>query len=261
MKKIKQQKVVYPKISFCATTIDWTFGGILNIEVRADAGCSFCVAWGDGKQDRYVSRGATLSLEHNYFPGVIIPENGISFYVEIFSNEENCRIVEFGLYNIEMVVTELNLTHCVELEALLCPMMYEPITLDLSKNTALRYLDCNQAKLSELDLSNNTELVELNCYWNDIKTLDLSNNTKLRVLDCTQNKMSVLLIWHGSQLRNASFVEGNNIDAYAVNEIMDIIEANPPVEDSELYYSDHYPIMSKWINLEDTGLKIQNINK
>jgi hypothetical protein len=27
------------------------------------------------------------------------------------------------------------------------------------------------------------------------------------------------------------------------------------------YYSDHCPIMSKWINIEDTGLKIPNINK
>jgi Leucine-rich repeat (LRR) protein len=69
-------------------------------------------------------------------------------------------------------------------------MMELRFTLDLSKNTALKYLDCsgNIDKLLKLDVSNNVELVELYCQYNSIKTLDLSNNTALRVLNCEDNQ-------------------------------------------------------------------------
>ena len=46
--------------------------------------------------------------------------------------------------------------------------------------------------------------------------------------------MKVLLIYYGSQLKEASFVEGNNIDPYVQNEIIEIINSNPPVEEREL---------------------------
>jgi hypothetical protein len=236
MKKIKQQEIMYPKISFCATTDKWAYSWRLNIDLCVDAGCSYCISWGDGKQDEYAGTGKTVVLFHEYYPDEIFLERMLTFYVEIFGIDDNCRITEFILYNVEMIISELNLTHCVELEALVCQLMHHPITLDLSKNTALRYLDCMFSKLSELDVSNNTELVELYCDCNRIKKLDLSNNIKLRVLDCTYNEIYVLLIWYGSQLRNALFTEGNEIDGYAENEIMDIVNTNPPVKDCELYY-------------------------
>jgi hypothetical protein len=58
--------------------------------------------------------------------------------------------------------------------------------------------------------------------------------------------MYVLYVWYGAQLKNASFTKGNNIDNYAANDIMEIIEPNMPVKDSELYYngsSVHIPVM------------------
>jgi hypothetical protein len=232
---MKQQKILYPKISFCATTIGWSYGGMLHISVGAVAGCSFHISWGDGKQSMIIGEGRLVNFSHDYFPKVMIPEAGISFYVEIVGYEENCRITELSFASIEMVVTQLNLKHCIELEVLISPMMYEPITLDLSKNTALRYLDCSSAKLSELDVSHNTKLVELYCQNNKIKMLNLSNNTALRVLNCEYNKMTVLLIYYGSQLKDATFTEGNNIDVYVEEEIMEITESNPPIEAAEMY--------------------------
>jgi hypothetical protein len=238
---MKQQTILYPKISFYATTINWSYGSTLSIDVTAVAGCSFYVNWGDGKQTLFIGKGEPVRLRHDYFPKVINPEGGIPFYVEIFSHEESCRITEFSLRHLEMAVTKLDLKHCIELEALSCPMMHEPITLDLSKNTALRYLDCSGSSesLSGLDVSNNTELVELYCQYNEIKKLNLSNNMALRVLNCEHNGMNILLIYCGAQLKDASFMEGNNIDAYTGNEIMEIVASNPPVEQSELYYYHH----------------------
>jgi hypothetical protein len=230
------KKVIYPKISFCATTIGWSYGSTFGLGITVADGCSCYISWGDGRQTSVVGNGKRMEFVYDYFPKVIIPDAGITFYVEIVSYEENCRITEFGVSCSEMVISKLDLQHCLELKSLWCPMMYEPFTLDLSKLTALRYLDCNGSgdNLVKLDVSNNIELVELYCRSNRIKTLDLSNNTALRVLDCEYNDMDVLRIYYGSQLKDASFTEGNNIDAYTQNEIMEIINSNPPVEKREL---------------------------
>jgi hypothetical protein len=198
--KMKQQEILYPKISFCITTINWSYGGCSWIDINATAGCSFYVNWGDGKQERFIGKGSPVTLTHDYFPKRLIPEGGISFHVEIFSNDENCRITKFCDTGGEMIITKLDTTNCVELEELIWIMMHEPITLDLSKNTALRRLNCNSAMLSELDLSNNTELVDLDCRYNELKKLDLSNNKALRYLDCRCNNLLKLDVSNNTEL-------------------------------------------------------------
>jgi Leucine-rich repeat (LRR) protein len=262
MKKTEEQPVLYPKISFRATTIEWSYGGIVGMRIGTSSETSFYVKWGDGRQDKVVCNKGVI-LQHSYyhclkmvnkvppknkkkllFPNAWTPYGGISFHVEIFSDDENCRIIEFGLTG-EMSITELNLNHCVELETLSFAMKDESTPLDLSKNTELRYLDCHNNRFAELDVSNNTKLVELYCHYNKIRKLDLSNNQALRILDCTNNGMCVLFVWYSSQLKNASFTEGNNIDNYAANEIMEIVESNIPVKDRELYKGSpgYIPIM------------------
>ena len=60
--------------------------------------------------------------------------------------------------------------------------------LDLSKITALKYLDCSENySFTTLDLSKNTELTYLNCSGNILTTLDLSKNTNLTYLKCSGN--------------------------------------------------------------------------
>ncbi len=56
-------------------------------------------------------------------------------------------------------------------------------SLDLSKNTKLRKLNCAYTAIASFDLNNNTELVELNLSATPIASLDLSNNTKLSKLE------------------------------------------------------------------------------
>ncbi|GBU22945.1 Internalin-J precursor [Fibrobacteres bacterium R8-0-B4] len=61
-----------------------------------------------------------------------------------------------------------------------------PLTtaLDVSKNTALTYLDCSANQLTALDVSENTALTYLDCNYNKLTALDVSKNTALGQLDC-----------------------------------------------------------------------------
>ena len=62
--------------------------------------------------------------------------------------------------------------------------------LDLSHNTQLEILGCNNNILTALDLSQNTQLTDLSCSSNQLSSLDISNNTQLVVLDCYDNNLS-----------------------------------------------------------------------
>lgn len=67
-------------------------------------------------------------------------------------------------------------------------------SLDVSKNTELKYLFCGgnslngpYNRITSLDLSKNTKLTFLDCAYNRLSTLDVSNNPLLSVLDCAYN--------------------------------------------------------------------------
>ena len=62
-------------------------------------------------------------------------------------------------------------------------------TLDVSKNTALLYIQCNGNQLATLDVSKNIVLKELYCYNNQLTGMDLSRNTALIRLGCYQNQI------------------------------------------------------------------------
>jgi len=65
-------------------------------------------------------------------------------------------------------------------------------TLDVSKNTALDSLDCNSNQLTTLDVSKNTALTTLYCSSNQLTTLDVSKNTALDSLNCSSNQLTTL---------------------------------------------------------------------
>ena len=62
--------------------------------------------------------------------------------------------------------------------------------LDVSHNTQLEILGCNNNILTALDLSKNTQLKFLYCYNNKLSSLNLSKNTKLHMLICYGNNLS-----------------------------------------------------------------------
>ena len=78
-------------------------------------------------------------------------------------------------------------------------------TLDLSKNTALKELDCyNSKKLTYLNVSNNTALETLECSFCSLTTLDLSKNTALTSLNCGNNQLTFLDVSKNTALTSLS---------------------------------------------------------
>jgi hypothetical protein len=82
-------------------------------------------------------------------------------------------------------------------------------SVDLSKNTKLRYLDCSgatvggagvNATVKYLNVSACKDLQYLYCYDNLITSLDVSKNTKLKVLDFESNLLSSIDISKNLQL-------------------------------------------------------------
>lgn len=63
--------------------------------------------------------------------------------------------------------------------------------VDLSRNTALKYLDVDETRIKTLDLSRNTALETLHCSSNGLTSLDLSRNTALKTLSCSRNGLTI----------------------------------------------------------------------
>lgn len=110
----------------------------------------------------------------------------------------------------------LDLSKNTALDYLNCD--YNPLTsLDLSKNTALTKLSCGSNKLTSLDVSKNVALTYLNCEWNKLTSLDVSQNNALTSLDCGYNE----IIWLDVSKNNAltyldCYGNGNKFDCYAL---------------------------------------------
>ena len=91
-------------------------------------------------------------------------------------------------------------------------------SLDVSKNTQLTILSCRDNKLNSLDISHNTQLTELYCESNNLSSLDVSKNTQLTRLDCFNNRLSNLDISHNTQLTEL-YCHGNNFTTAALDDI------------------------------------------
>ena len=88
-------------------------------------------------------------------------------------------------------MTALDVSKNTELTSLVCDNN-KLTSLDVSKNTKLTSLYCNNNQLTALDVSKNTELTVLNCANNRLTALDLSKNTELTHLNCSYNKLTAL---------------------------------------------------------------------
>lgn len=83
--------------------------------------------------------------------------------IEFFENLEQCLYVDSGL-----------------------------TALDLSQNTKLTELYCNDNKLTSLNVSGCSSLAKLECYNNSLQSLDLRGCTALEMLDCKDNELASL---------------------------------------------------------------------
>lgn len=88
----------------------------------------------------------------------------------------------------------------------------ELTSLDLSKNTKLRILDCHNNKISNLNLSKNTKLTNLDCSFNKLTGLDLSKNTDLKELECQNNNIMTLSLSNNIEL-DRLICDGNELSS------------------------------------------------
>ena len=82
-------------------------------------------------------------------------------------------------------------------------------SLDVSKNTALTRLDCSHNSLSSLDVSKNTALTDLRCSSNSLESLDVSKNTALTTLYCSNNSLTSLDVSKNTALTHLSCSENS----------------------------------------------------
>jgi len=219
-----------PKIKFTAASVAWSYGGITYFDVKASAGSVILIDWGDGRTTKHLFQNETeINFKHDYFPNHIIPPyEREKFYVEICGSAD-CRITGFRLSSGDMKAFDLDVTNCPELEELTyCWSDYSVNShnLDLSCNTALRYLDCKENGLTSLNLANNTALEKLICSKNRLSHLSLAGNFALKYIDCEYNAMKQLFICYAPQLIEAAFEEGNNIDEATKAQIRELIAEN-----------------------------------
>ena len=144
-------------------------------------------------------------------------------------------------------LTTLDVSKSTALTYLNCS--YNQLTsLDVSKNTALTYLNCVGNQLTSLDVSKNTALTYLSV-GNQLTSLDVSKNTALTYLDCNSNQLTSLDVSKNTALidlncrynqltkldvsKNTALMhlhcERNQLLSSALNTLFGTLHNNPPV--------------------------------
>ena len=113
-------------------------------------------------------------------------------------------------------LTSLDTYHNKKLGYLRCNYIQDLTTLNVSQNTELKVLYCNDNALTALDLTNNSALETLECGDNELTTLDLSKNTELKYFGCFNSKLSSLDLTNNTNLEELHFA-GNNVSTLDVS--------------------------------------------
>ena len=216
MSKIKFKAHVYS--SYCVHDI--------KLRIKVSIGSTIIINWGDGNVVTHPFQYEDeMVFEYRFFPNLKRKHFHSICDVEISGNCPNCHIIGFSIKSADIDVFDFDVSACPELEDLdfyKC----ESINLDLSRNTALKKLDCSYNYLKRLDLSHNTALKELICCGCGLQHLSLANNFELEYLNCEYNGMEKIFIYYAPQLCKAEFEEGNNIDDETRSRIQQILEEN-----------------------------------
>ena len=113
-------------------------------------------------------------------------------------------------------LTSLDTSHNKKLGYLRCNYIPDLTTLNVSQNTELKVLYCNDNALADLNLTNNSALETLECGDNELTTLDLSKNTELKYFGCFNSKLSSLDLTNNTNLEELYFA-GNNVSTLDVS--------------------------------------------
>ena len=114
-------------------------------------------------------------------------------------------------------LTSLDTSHNKKLGYLRCNYIPDLTTLNVSQNTELKVLYCNDNALADLNLTNNSALETLECGDNELTTLDLSKNTNLKYFSFFNGKLSSLDLTNNTNLEELYFC-GNNFSTIDVSQ-------------------------------------------
>ncbi len=152
-------------------------------------------------------------LDEPITEGVVIDAN--NFPDEIFRNyvSENFDTVKDGVLTNDEIdnAKSIDIHNNFELTSIKGIELFPEITsitisftdlrsLDVSHNTKLDYLGCNDNNISELNVSNNSGLSAINCTRNNLTNLDISNCSGLKQLWCDDNLLASLDVSHNTAL-------------------------------------------------------------
>ena len=151
-----------------------------------------------------------VRISDNHFLKALI-NRGYDLNADSIISREEAAAVTFLNLNQANITDLSGIENFTNLETLWCYNNTIQI-IDLSKNKALKILDCSynpiryinfdNPKLEEincrdnqltyLDLSKSTSMKKLNCRNNLLKALDVSQNTSLKEINCIENRLKVL---------------------------------------------------------------------
>ena len=141
---------------------------------------------------------ATDSYGPVYITDANVPDKTFREYLKKFDTNGDNTLTPAERYAVtEIDVGKKNISSLVgiqffpNLEKLYC-YDNQLTELDVSKNTALVYLDCYGNKLTSLDVSKNTNLIRLSCFENQLTELDVRQNAALEYLYCYENQLTEL---------------------------------------------------------------------
>ena len=126
-----------------------------------------------------------------------------------YLSEEECEAVTdidvSGTDSDDGGITSLEgIEYFTELSALYCTYNEGLDSLDVSNNTALTTLQCNNTGITELDVSGNIALANLNFSRTGITAIDVSNNTALMSLYCSNTGITSIDIRNNTALSSFS---------------------------------------------------------
>ncbi|MBL4642960.1 MAG: T9SS type A sorting domain-containing protein [Flavobacteriaceae bacterium] len=132
------------------------------------------------------------------------------------SEAEAALGLDVGVFNISSLE---GISYFKNIEILYCD--YNKLTsLDISKNTKLKYLECTVNQLTSLDISKNTSIEELYFPSNGLTSIDVSKHPNLKILECAYNELTSLdvsqnpkltsLLTYRNKLTSLNLKNGNN---------------------------------------------------
>ena len=111
--------------------------------------------------------------------------------IEHFTSLEELYYDELFRYGTQNLLSAVDLSHNTALKYLhFCAAKLDE--LDLSANTALLLVECPDSGILSLDVSGCTSMVYLDCSGNSLTSIDLSTNSALKYIDCSRNSLSEL---------------------------------------------------------------------